>query len=631
MNWEVQTMPSKTSFCNGTEFRKCLSRWWPLWVIYGVILFIMLPGVLLNARTTTTPYVSTEQIGYLSNVILSETQMLLPLTAFCAGLLAAAAMFGYLYTPRSAGLAASLPIRRGCMFRTHLLAGLVMLLSAEAVIFGLAVLIEATRFELVIEPLLIWLGILALETVVFYGIAVLCAMFTGHVVMLPCLYLLVNFIAVGFQLLVEAVLYMFVYGMSGMVDLPVDWLSPLVLFMRRTSINNDYLLRPISGTGTEAAVNSFSGWTYPLVWAAFALLLLVCAGQLYRRRRMESAGDTVAIPALKPVLKYIVALFAGLAMPVGVYGMLLNVPAYRTQLAPFLLLTVLGAALGFVISEMVIRKSLRIPRTVWRGCAVTAAVCCLVVVGAKCDLSGYARRIPDTAQVKSARIICNGYNSALTEAENIQAVEDIHRAVVAEREKITDDTGITSLQLTYKLTNGKVLMREYTLPDTSTRLAQIEQVLNCDEARTTRNTPALPMTLEHLTYASIGYETESGDYLYVELTAEQALDLYENAIVPDCADGTMGRAWLTDSGTRQSTAYAVTIGYQLSQYDPATGETTYANVDYTPLTDSTRTLAWLRAHDIKPLLECDSIKYGGEPDTQPAINTYETADSSFGR
>lgn len=456
-------------------------------------------------------------------------------------------------------------------------------------------------------------------------------MFTGHVVMLPCLYLLVNFIAVGFQLLIESVLYTFVYGMSGMVDLPVDWLSPLVLFMRRTSISRDYLPRPISGTGAEAAVNSFSGWTYPLVWAAFALLLLVCAGQLYRRRRMESAGDTVAIPVLKPVLKYIVALFAGLAMPVGVYGMLLNVPAYRTHLAPFLLLAVLGAALGFVISEMVIRKSLRIPRTVWRGCAITAAVCCLVVVGAKCDLSGYARRIPDTAQVKSVRIICNGYNSTFSEAENIQAVEDLHRAVVSEREKITDDTSITSLQLTYKLSNGKVLMREYTLPNASARLAQIEQVLNCDEARTTRNTPALPMTLEHLTYANIGYETESGDYLYMELTAEQALDLYENAIVPDCADGTMGRAWLTDSGTWQSTAYAVTIGYQLSQYDPATGDTTYANVNYTPLTDSTRTLAWLRAHDIKPLLEGDSIKYGGEPDTQPATNTYETADSSIGR
>ena len=139
------------------------------------------------------------------------------------------------------------------------------------------------------------------------------------------------------------------------------------------------------------------------------------------------------------------------------------------------------------------------------------------------------------------------------------------------------------------------------------------------------------MTLEHLTYTNIGYETKNGDYLYVELTAEQALDLYENAIVPDCADGTMGRAWLTDSGMRKSTAYAVTIGSQLSQYDPATGETTYADVDYTPLTDSTRTLAWLRAHGIEPLLEGDSIKYGGDADTQPAANAYETGDSSFGR
>lgn len=629
MSWEVRTMPSKTSFCNGAELRKCLSRWWPLWVIYGVILFILLPGVLLNARSTT-PYVSTEQIGYLSKVILSETQMLLPLTAFCAGLLAAAAMFGYLYTPRGAGLAASLPIRRGCMFRTHLLAGLAMLLSAEVVVFGLAVLIEAVRFTLVIQPLLIWLGVLALETVIFYAIAVLCAMLTGHTVLLPCLYLLVNFVAVGFQVLIDAVLYTFVYGMSGMVDLPVDWLSPLVLFMRRTSISNDYLLRPISGTGAEAAVNSFSGWTYPLVWAAFALLLLVCAGQLYRHRRMESAGDTVAIPVLKPVLKYIVALFAGFALPVGVYNMLLNVPAYRTHLLPFLLLTILGAALGFVISEMIIRKSLRIPSTVWRGCAVTAAVCCLIVVGAKCDFTGYARRVPDAEQVASVRVTCNGYGATLSEQENILAAEDIHRAVVAEREKVEGDS-VSTLRLTYTLTNGKKLLREYTLPDSSARLPQIEQVLNCDEARTTRNTPELAVTLEHLTYTNIGYETESGDYLSVELTAEQALDLYENAIVHDCADGTMGRAWLTDSGTRQSTAYAVTIDYQLSQYDPATGKTTYANVDYTPLTDSTRTLAWLRAHGIEPLLVSDSIKYGGDADAQPAINTYETTGSSFGR
>lgn len=619
-------MPSKTSFCNGAELRKCLSRWWPLWVIYGVILFIMLPGILLNAQSSgVAPYENPEQIAYLSNVIVSETQFLLPLTAFCAGLLAAAAMFGYLYNPRSSGLAASLPIRRGCMFRTHLLAGLAMLLSAEVVVFGLAVLIEAVRFTLVIQPLLIWLGVLALETVIFYAIAVLCAMLTGHTVLLPCLYLLVNFIAVGFQVLIDAVLYTFVYGMSHITELQVEWLSPLILFFEHTHVSNDFIVRATeNGAAVQAAASGFSGWLNILVWFVFALLLLVCAGQLYRRRRMESAGDTIAIPVLKPVLKYIVALFAGFALPVCVYNMLLNVPAYRTHLLPFLLLTILGAALGFVISEMIIRKSLRIPRTVWRGCAITAAVCCLVVVGAKCDFTGYARRVPDAEQVASVRIACNGYGSTLSEQENILAAEDIHRAVVAEREKVEGDS-VSTLRLTYTLTNGKKLVREYTLPDSSARLPQIEQVLNSDEARTARNTPELPITLEHITYANVCYQDADGNYITVELTAEQALDLYQNTIVPDCTDGTMGRAWLTNNGEEQNTAYAVDINYQLSQYDPATGDTDYANIDYTPLTDSARTLAWLRAHGIEPLLERE-VKSGGE-----TTYTYNVDDNAFGR
>ena len=282
------------------------------------------------------------------------------------------------------------------------------------------------------------------------------------------------------------------------MDLPVDWLSPLVLFMRRTSVGHADLVRPISGTGAEVAIANFSGWIYPLVWAVFALLLLVCAGQLYRRRRMESAGDTVAIPVLKPVLKYIVALFAGLAMPVGVYGMLLNVPAYRAHLAPFLLLAVLGAALGFVISEMVIRKSLRILRTVWRGCAVTAAVCCLVVVGAKCDLTGYARRIPDTAQVKSAphhlqRLQLRAHRGG---EHSGRGGHPPRRRGGARKDHGRHQHHQSAADL-QALERQGADARIHAPPDTSTRLAQIEQVLNCDEARTTRNTPALAVTLEH--------------------------------------------------------------------------------------------------------------------------------------
>ena len=144
MNWEVQTMPSKTSFCNGTEFRKCLSRWWPLWIIYGVILFILLPGVLLNARTTTTVYDDTVCVDRADRLPLErhsrgDADAAAADGVFARGSLQPPPMFGYLYTPRGAGWQRRCRSGAGCMFRTHLLAGLLMLLSAEAVIFGLAV------------------------------------------------------------------------------------------------------------------------------------------------------------------------------------------------------------------------------------------------------------------------------------------------------------------------------------------------------------------------------------------------------------------------------------------------------------------------------------------------------------
>ncbi|MFR0796524.1 MAG: hypothetical protein ACLSHG_09695 [Oscillospiraceae bacterium] len=78
-------------------------------------------------------------------------------------------------------------------------------------------------------------------------------------------------------------------------------------------------------------------------------------------------------------------------------------------------------------------------------------------------------------------------------------MEDIHRAVVAEREKITDDTSITSLQLTYKLSNGKVLMREYTPPTRARVWRRSSRCSTATKRAPPRNTPELAVTLEHLT------------------------------------------------------------------------------------------------------------------------------------
>ena len=365
-------------------------------------------------------------------------------------------------------------------------------------------------------------------------------MFTGHVVMLPCLYLLVNFIAVGFQLLVEAVLYMFVYGMSGMVDLPVDWLPLVVLFMRRTKCRSRR-----SGASDQRHARGGGRHCQLLRLDISARLGGVRAAaararvRLYRRRRrMESAGDTVAIPVLKPVLKYIVALFAGLAMPVGVYGMLLNAGLPGTS-----------GAVPAAWQSSAQRSALSSAR--WSSASPCAS-------RARSGAAARSRR-PCAASSWSAQSVTHGlrpphpgYRAGQKRAHHLQRLQ-LHVLRGAEhsgrgghpprrRDGAREDHGRHQHHQSaadLQATNGKVLMREYTPP---TRARVWRRSSRCSTVM--RRAPrAATNDARALTYANIGYETESGDYLFTwSSRPSRALDLYENAIVPDCADGTMGRA-----------------------------------------------------------------------------------------
>ena len=50
MSWEVRTMRSVTSCINVTLFRKNLERFWPIWGLYGVIWFFLIPVALFTNR-----------------------------------------------------------------------------------------------------------------------------------------------------------------------------------------------------------------------------------------------------------------------------------------------------------------------------------------------------------------------------------------------------------------------------------------------------------------------------------------------------------------------------------------------------------------------------------------------------
>ena len=88
MSWEVRTMRSATSYFNPTLYRKNLTRFWPIWGLYGVIWLLVLPVSLL---TEADPgYAQRHPLRLLPEGALGM--------AVVFAILAAMAVFSYLYS-----------------------------------------------------------------------------------------------------------------------------------------------------------------------------------------------------------------------------------------------------------------------------------------------------------------------------------------------------------------------------------------------------------------------------------------------------------------------------------------------------------------------------------------------------
>lgn len=186
-------MQSKTSFFNGTLFRKNLTRFWPLWAVYAAAW--LLAGPVTRFVTAFGRYAEPDSARRTAQLLrdLLETWADFGLaSAVVGGVLFAMALFSYLTVPRAAGLFHSLPIRRESLFFTNYLTGL---LVAAAVQLSAAALEAAVLLAAGAMAFPAWVGALACglgQMLFFYSFAVLCAAFTGQILMVPVLYGVLN-------------------------------------------------------------------------------------------------------------------------------------------------------------------------------------------------------------------------------------------------------------------------------------------------------------------------------------------------------------------------------------------------------------------------------------------------------
>ena len=158
---------------------------------------------------------------------------------------------------------------------------------------------------------------------------------------------------------------------------------------------------------------------------------------LYRSRRLESAGDVVAVRFMRPVFKYGAALCAGLALG--------YVTATILGEATLPYTAVVWTVVGCFLAQMVLDKSFRVFHK-WRGALAVGAVMAVLAACVEFDLTGFETWLPEAEKVDSA-VIDTLYSSGasfyddgdlqnvtVTDPEIIQKLITIHREAIEKRD-----------------------------------------------------------------------------------------------------------------------------------------------------------------------------------------------------
>ncbi len=564
-------MKSRISLFNWGLARNLLKRFWPLWTGYAVILLLGLP-------TTLPQYVrfGGADAAADARILIGVNAMSLLFWSAIIGIVLARAMFGHLYNARLCGLVNSLPLRRETVFWTAFFTGLAPLLLADLLNVLLAGLIALPGGFVSVSLLLRWLGMAALANFTFYSFAVFCATLVGNRVFLPLLWLMLNFVVGLIVLCTQELLDLTVYGYA--MDFPdwalfltpparlIDEYSQILGFLLETKSDGLLRLGPIA------------------IYAGLSLLFLLAGFLLYRRRHMEKVGDAIAVPWLKPILQVLFTLGFTLGFTILLLG-LTGADGETVSMPLLLVFLLVGCFLGYFLSEMMQRRTVRVFRGTWRGFFALSALLTVFVLILSFDLFGFERWLPETEAVQSVSL-SGAYEGRLEAPENVAAAVALHREALALRGKDAGMDGSRVETIQYKLKNGRTVTREYRI--TPPQLEEAVRLCNQPESLIYRLSDIDRDNINEV-QLSVRAKTEKGsNTTYYYLSADELTDLLEKGLLPDARLGQIDLQG--ENVDRGEPEYSIQITLKKANH---TGST-WINIQVDAVSDNT--LRWIEAY-----------------------------------
>lgn len=603
-------MPSERTFFNKAIYKRALSRFWIIGAAYAVVLCFL---TLMCGRYFSSDF--TEVSEYVSYSILSNLTRREILAAAAAAVVMAVAVYGWMFRKTSAAYISALPVTREALLISSLLAGMTLLILPCIIAMLVSLLLYGGAGSPCTPYLLCSAAAAALMNIAFFGLASFCTVFTGNAAVLPALYVIALYGFVGIEVGIRYITEFLLFGVRGGTGWELAILSPLYYF------SNNY-------------VGSYS-YALPLtaIYAAAGVILAGLAVIFFRHRRMEAAGEVVAVPVLRPIFRWGLAAVGSLGMALLTLKTVFNVGSYDAgnsstpaRVAILLLAMLFGAAVGWFGADALMRKTLRVFDRHWKGLGVFCALLCVLVIGGKLDVFGVERYQPDVDEIGYATVTGWGeyYNvKRIMQPENIEALLSLQKDIIANKKVYENQKGINTfpLWIEYYGTDGKLLARRVYIyaadkyapyvtggdptigflaenDAISRNIRQYEELLNSRELMEGRALFPCDRSETAVFAANIQwYESSSPTLQGLTLTPDEFWELYDTCIVPDLRDGNIGGVKIIQDEDFYRTIEPI--------YITATGVHTNSNGEYVynyytvrPLAASARTNAWLRSHGV---------------------------------
>lgn len=606
MNWRENAMRSKTSFFNGAVLRQtAFRRYWPVWAIYAILLTWGMIVALFNDSIVSSDMAAVQYAasnGSLSDIAYGSA----PVLAIFAGLVAALCCFGYLHNARATQFYHALPVGRAGLFFSQCAAG-VLLLCIPILVCWLAmwvVLLVGGGAGMFAAQMFVWLGAMVFSHLFFFAFGVLIGMLTGNIIAHIVYYAVFNFLSVFISFMVSGLFHLYLYGYNGSVSHPAAMaLSPLMQLM------------------SSQHLPAYA------IYCAVGVGLLALAVLLYRKRRLEVAGDVIALKPLRPVFimgfavcfSFLIVLFLG-----WTFGLFSSFSETTMTISLIAL-----AIIGYYIARMLAYKTFRVFSNSWKGALGLLAGMLALTLSLQLDVTGFERRIPPAEELEYAAVYVGGddwfggRNIAMGDAhwllnddilehqrldpvtgdiakaarayapglferrENIELAQQFHLAVVDTYGKESNASPSSyssyldswySLSVRYVYKDGRQIQRQYNfaLPPGQSPVSDAMTALhNADEFRlksyltpgTQADTAGAAMLFNRLEQEDYTYRTDAKDYAGDQLLIQDSAvcKALMQAVMDDLAQGNIGTFYPTpdERFVEEMTGYGLSIGYTI--------------------------------------------------------------------